>query len=272
MLAKESPEIDYKEVRELLVHPKKIMLMDEVNKMTICAFMDKYISKIYGIHKINSRLSKKKGYTFFDLMTISDIAYTLAVLENSHEVWDQEYKKKRMSAVEWAQYRISDDYTSTKPKFTDRKGKKREYCDSGWSKEGKEFYNGVYQKWKVIAFKNDVCVWSNLEEEWASYAEDNNFGNGYRRKKMRLDTAPIDGYETQQVEDMPNDRFCMMGEIEDCPWKVNGRREVDDDSDDDDDGYGSSPNERAMDGNQRLPRVSTDYEIDMDIPCMNGDW
>ena len=108
MLAKESPEIDYEEVRELLVQPKSIMLMDEVNKMTICAFVDKYISKIYGICKINSWLSKKKGYTFFDLMTISDIAYTVAVLENSH-VLDKKYKKKRMSAVEWAQYRTSDD-------------------------------------------------------------------------------------------------------------------------------------------------------------------
>ena len=90
--------------------------------------------------------------------------------------------------IEHSSDMFSDDYTSTKPKFTDRKGKKREYCDSGWSKEGKEFYNGVYQRWKVIAFKNDVCVWSSLEEEWALYAEENNFGNGYSRKKMRLDT------------------------------------------------------------------------------------
>ena len=109
-MAKESPEIDYKEVRELLVQPKSIKLMEEVIKMTICTLVDKYISKIYGIRKINSWLSKKKGYTVFDLMTISDIAYTVAVLENSHEVWDKEYKKKRMSAVEWAQYRTSDDY------------------------------------------------------------------------------------------------------------------------------------------------------------------
>jgi hypothetical protein len=253
MLAKESPEIDYEEVRELLVQPKSIMLMDEVNKMTICAFVDKYISKIYGIRKINSWLSKKKGYTFFDLMTISDIAYTVAVLENSHEVWDEEYKKKRMSAVEWAQYRTSDDYTSTKPKFTDRKGRKREYCDSGWSKEGIDFYNEVYQRWKVIAFNNNVRVWSSLEEAWESYADETNFGNGYSRKKMRLDTAPKDGEETQQVEDMPEDRFCIMGEIEDCPWKVNRRRE--DDDSDDEDGYGISPDERARDGNHRLALV-----------------
>ncbi len=97
MLDKESPEIIYKEVQELLVHPKGIMLMDSGNKLTICTFVDKFISKIYGIRKINSWLSKKKGCTFFDLMTLSDIAYTVAVLENSYEAWDREYKKKRMS-------------------------------------------------------------------------------------------------------------------------------------------------------------------------------
>ncbi len=77
MLAEESPEIVYKEVRELLVQPKGIKLMDEGNKLTICAFVDKFTSKIYGIRKINLWLSKKKGCTFFDLMTISYIAYTV---------------------------------------------------------------------------------------------------------------------------------------------------------------------------------------------------
>jgi hypothetical protein len=102
----------------------------------------------------------------------------------------------------------------------------------------------------VIAFNNNVRVWSSLEEAWESYAEETNFGNGYSRKKMRQDTAPKDGEETQQVEDMPEDRFCIMGEIEDCPWKVNRRR--DDDDSDDEDGYGISPDERARDGNHRI--------------------
>ncbi len=52
-------------------------------------------------------------------MTVSDIAYTVVVLENSYEVWDQEYKKKRMSKVEWEQYKKSKDYSVKKPKFTD---------------------------------------------------------------------------------------------------------------------------------------------------------
>ena len=257
MLDKDTPEIIYKDVRELLVHPKDIKLMDAGNKLTICAFVEKFVSKIYGIRNINAWSSKKKGCTFFDLMTISDIAYTVAVLENSYEVWDREYKKKKMSTVEWVQYKMSDDYTSTKPKFTDRKGRKREYCDSGWSKEGIDFYNGVCQQWKVIAYNNKVGVWSGLEEAWELYALENNFGNVYSRKKTRLDTPAEFGEETQQVEDLPEDWFCVLGEIEDCPWKANRRRE--EDESDDENGYGS-PRKRARDGNHRLPRVSTDYE------------
>ncbi len=82
--------------------------------------------------------------------------------------------------------------------------------------------------------------------------------------ESRLDTAAkVLGKDTQQVEDLPEDRFCGLGEIEDCPWKVNRQRE--DDDSDDEDGYGTSPRKRARDGgNHRLPRVSTDYDVDMD--------
>ena len=70
-----------------------------------------------------------------------------------------------------------------------------------------------------------------------------------------MDTAHKVGDETQQVEYLPDDQFGVLGEIEDCPWKVKRRRE--DDDSDDEDGYGK----RAMDGNHCLPRVSTDYEV-----------
>ena len=52
--------------------------------------------------------------------------------------------------------------------------------------------------------------------------------------ESRLDTAAkFLGKETQHVEDLPEDRICVLGEIEDCPWEVNRQRE-DDDSDDED--------------------------------------
>ena len=57
------------------------------------------------------------------------------------------------------------------------------------------------------------------------------------------------------MEYLPDDRFGVLGEIEDCSWEVTRQREDDDSGDED--GYGK----RAMDGNDCLPRVSTDYEV-----------
>ncbi len=61
------------------------------------------------------------------------------------------------------------------------------------------------------------------------------------------------------MEDLPEDWFGVLGEIEDCPWKA--KRGEDDDESDDENGYGS-PGKRARDGNHRLPQVSTDYDLD----------
>jgi hypothetical protein len=110
MLDKDLAEIDYKDIQELLVQPRELKIVDEGNKLMIFAFIAKFVSRMYGICMIITWLSKKKGSIFFDLMTISDIACTVAVLENSYEVWDQEYNKKKMSRTEWELYKKSEDY------------------------------------------------------------------------------------------------------------------------------------------------------------------
>jgi hypothetical protein len=104
---------------QLLVQPRELKIVDEGNKLTIFAFVAKFVSRIYGICTINMSLSKKKGSTFFDLVTMFDIAYAVAVLENSYEVWDEEYNKKMMSRTEWKLYMKSEDYAIKKPKYTD---------------------------------------------------------------------------------------------------------------------------------------------------------
>jgi hypothetical protein len=85
---------------------------------------------------------------------MSDIAYTAAVLENSYEVWDQEYNKKKMSRTDWELYMESEDNTITKQKCTDQKGKKREICNSGWSKDGihQKRYHAPFMGYKFIAY------------------------------------------------------------------------------------------------------------------------
>jgi hypothetical protein len=190
MLDKDLAEIDYKDVRELLVQPRELKIVDKSNKLMIFAFVAKFVSRIYGtICTINTCLSKKKGSIFFDLMTMSDIAYTVVVLENSFEVWDQKYNKKKMSRIEWELYMKSEDYAIKKPNYTDQKGKKREYCNLGWSKDGIELYNKVRKRWRDIAFANNCGIWSEFEGAWAVYAEENNFGNMYSQKNTRHDIS-----------------------------------------------------------------------------------
>ena len=184
--------IDYKSVREFLVYPRNQNLQDEIKKKIIFVFVSKFLSRIYGICMINAWLSKKKGSTFFDLMTMSDFAYTVAVLENSYEVWDQELEKEKMSKTDWEDYTKSKDYIKKTPKYTDRKGKKREYCNSGWSKVGIEFFNDIRKRWRDISSRNMAGAWSDLEKNWAEYAKENNFGNMYSRKVTSKDTSSVE--------------------------------------------------------------------------------
>ena len=208
--------LDYEEAREWFVNPTSKMLQNNDKRNVIYLFVSKFVSRIYGIRMINAWLSKKKGSTFFDLMTMSDFAYTVAVLENSYEVWDQQGKREQMSTAQWKEYINSDEYIKKTPKFTDQKGKKREYCDSGWTKAGIQFFDDVRQRWRKLSSQNTLNLWSDLEKGWTEYAEEINFGNTYTRRKRstRKDTSSD---TSDNEEELPQDRFDF--ENEDCPWK-----------------------------------------------------
>ncbi len=64
MLDEDIPEINYKYVQELLVRPKEFKMIEKSYKLTIFAFVEKFVSRIYRICQINTWLSKKKGSTF----------------------------------------------------------------------------------------------------------------------------------------------------------------------------------------------------------------
>jgi hypothetical protein len=70
----------------------------------------------YGTGTVSARFTKNKGKTEFDMVTMSDIAYTVAAIENGHEKWDE---------VKCGS--DGDDELPTKTKFMKRGGSKREY-------------------------------------------------------------------------------------------------------------------------------------------------
>lgn len=211
------------------------------------------MSGLYGSRSIISWITKNKGKHFLDMVTMSDIAYTIAVIENSYEAWDEEHG----IGEEEEAYRRPQK--TVKTKFTNRVGKKRQCNMSGWSTDGIHFYNSVRASWRALS---EETTWKNLEEEWTVYEDKTNFGHSTRRKTGEHE-EPEDDYlyegGEQQCPDLPLwDKFVLLDGDEDFiderPSSKRMRRglinQYGDESDGDDDG-----------GNQgRMPRVS-----------MNGD-
>ncbi len=112
------------------------------------------------------------------MIKISDLAYTVAVIENSHEIWEQCNEGQNISSkIGRERWERDQEKLLTKktPKFTKRAGKKRECNKSGRNHEGIHFFIKVCNKWKKLASKNQKGTWEQLEAEWNEYIEDNNF-------------------------------------------------------------------------------------------------
>ncbi len=69
----------------MLTKPTPTHLFDAGNRMNICRFLDRYVTRLYGTCTVSTWFTKNKGKTIFNLVTMSDIAYTVAVIENGHD-------------------------------------------------------------------------------------------------------------------------------------------------------------------------------------------
>ena len=92
---------------------------------------------------------------------MSDIAYTVAVIETGHETWDE--KTDTSDGHE--------ELPKMTTKFTKSGGLKREYNTMGWSQGGIDFYNKVWEGWKKLSGDNRMGLWEKLESDWFEYVE-----------------------------------------------------------------------------------------------------
>jgi len=134
----------------------------------VCRFMDKYVSGLYGSRSIINWITKNKGKHFLDMVTMSDIAYTVAVIENSYAAWDEEYEINNAERHKQQEEAYRRPQKTVKTKFTNRVGKKRQCNMSGWSADGIQFYNKVRDSWRALSLDQSNPTWSMLEEEWVA--------------------------------------------------------------------------------------------------------
>ncbi len=63
-------------------------------------FLDKYVSHAAGNHYFVQWSKSNSTKTFLDKVTVSDIAYTILVYENSNEVWKEELQIRAISRTD----------------------------------------------------------------------------------------------------------------------------------------------------------------------------
>jgi hypothetical protein len=77
------------DVHKMFNKPKKTHLFDKENRMKLCQFIEKYVIRLYGTYAVSAWLAKYKEKTIFNMITMSNFAFTVAVVENRHETWDE---------------------------------------------------------------------------------------------------------------------------------------------------------------------------------------
>jgi hypothetical protein len=79
---------------------------------------------------------------FFELISLSDIAYMFALIKNGKGMWDQD--------VRMAANPHGSGEKKLCPLFTSGKGKKRLFGKSMWTREGLEYFYMVEINWKKV--------------------------------------------------------------------------------------------------------------------------
>jgi hypothetical protein len=116
-----------KDVQTMMKNPKVFHLGDEINRKKMCYFIDKYVTRLYGSRHIQLWATKNQNRTIFDLIKMSDLAYTFAVIENSHEIWEQCNEGQNVSSkIRRERWERDQEKLPTKktPKFMKRAGKR----------------------------------------------------------------------------------------------------------------------------------------------------
>ena len=62
----------------------------------VCRFIGKYVKYLHGENTIKKYVGREKGKTFLDMITPSDVAYSISLIKNSQDVWKESNKISKM--------------------------------------------------------------------------------------------------------------------------------------------------------------------------------
>ena len=101
-------------------------------------------------------LDNHQGRTFFDMITLSDIAIVATFIKNSEQVWNPQASTSPPSPSQ-----------EIKPLFTNGSSAKRQFGGTAMNEKGWQYYNNCYKKWS--AAKKDPSCRQQFVLDWNSF-------------------------------------------------------------------------------------------------------
>jgi hypothetical protein len=108
------------------------------DKEILYMFFARYVRKAHSDGAIKSELRNNKGLLFIDIISPSNIAFFINVINNGWDVWDQKIRMKELGAAVHGKWEVK-----IRPLFTEGTGKKKEQGKSLWSDERMKYFQRV---------------------------------------------------------------------------------------------------------------------------------
>jgi hypothetical protein len=113
-------------------------------------FLVRYVRHVHSDRYHQNLLTENPGATFLDVITPSDIAYVIALMENGKNMWTTPK---------------DDDGNKVKPLFTSGENMKRTYGMNIWNEDCMDFYDAAYMFWHA-AFNSSCEHYKILSKYW----------------------------------------------------------------------------------------------------------
>ena len=196
-------------------------------------FLDKYGTIMVGGAKAMGKYYKaNKGKTLLDKLTVSDIAYSIMVYENSYDVWMEEIVKAvtcENDEEKRAFKRVAVN------KYHVKRGSRIALYQDGWTSEGHEYFGSICAEIRDMMKAGEL--WSMLKSHWATYAKK------YHKYSYVCNKSLMEVNEDHEdTSEQEND--------DDCVVSLPGE-DVDDNIIESDDGYAESGDDDESEGRPR---------------------
>ncbi len=118
--------------------------------------------RVHNNQFIHMALKVNPQASYVDIIGPSDIAYVIAIIKNSDEMWDQDIRMKELGDKAMGKQK-----KKMRPLFTQGDGQKQTKGESLWNKEGMRFFSSAEEKWKEIY--NDQESMSVVYNKWEKW-------------------------------------------------------------------------------------------------------